>query len=144
MIRPLEKNDLPACAKLLQEVYNSPPRNHHWTDKSAQKYLAEFFAHPRFVGFVYIDDSEILGAIFMHERTWWAKDELFVNELFVTPKLQGQGIGTKLVKTSEQYCKDNNLAGIALFTNRYFQGKTFYEKTGYYLGDHVAFYYKEL
>lgn len=144
MIREFQSDDIEKCVDLLIEAYNGEPWNCHWTVETAARYLNEFVSNDNFVGFVICNNEAVVGAMFMHRKTWWTNDELFVDELFITPHLQRHGYGESLLAHAEEYAKSKDLAGLTLLTNRYFPAKRFYEKHGYIQADHVVFMYKEL
>ena len=144
MIREFHPDDVETCVHLLIEAYNGEPWNDHWTLETATRYLKEFVSNDKFVGFVLCEDETIVGALFAHRKTWWTNDELFVDELYITPRLQRQGYGERLLTHAEQYAKSKGLAGLTLLTNRFFPAKAFYAKNGYSHAEHVIFMYKEL
>lgn len=63
--------------------------------------------------------------------------------MFISPRLQRQGYGTELLKSVEQYIKENHLAGFTLTTNRFTSAPEFYRKNGFSDAEHVLFMYKE-
>jgi aminoglycoside 6'-N-acetyltransferase I len=139
-----KNNDIDSCADLLIKAYNCQPWNNHWTDVTAKRYLQEIAATPRFVGFTIAVDGNIAGAAFCHERTWWTKDELYMDELFIAPEYQRQGLGKQLLQFIEAYIKEKKLAGFTLLTNRYMPAPEFYRKNGFTDAEHVLFMYKEV
>jgi aminoglycoside 6'-N-acetyltransferase I len=144
MIREFHPDDMDTCVHLLIEAYNGEPWNNHWTIETATRYLNEFVSNDNFVGLVICENEAIVGAMFAHRKTWWTNDELFVDELYITPHLQRQGYGERLLTHAEGYAQSTGLAGLTLLTNRYFPAKAFYAKHGYIQADHVIFMYKEL
>jgi ribosomal protein S18 acetylase RimI-like enzyme len=142
MIREFHPNDLPTCVELLIEAYNDEPWNYHWTVETATRYLNEFVASENFVGFVICEDTTIVGTMFAHRKTWWTKDELFVDEVYIAPRCQRQGYGTKLLDHAEGYAKVEGLAGLTLLTDRHMPAAAFYVKHGYLEAKHVIFMYK--
>ena len=142
-IRELRPDDIHACVNLLIETYNPPPWNNQWTAETAGRYLADFLAQPSFIGFVAVEASELVAAMFAHRKTWWTNDELFVDELFVKPEWQRQGYGKALLGRAEALSQASGWGGVTLLTNKYQPSKTFYEKNGYLVAEHVIFMYKE-
>ena len=104
MIREFHPDDMETCVHLLIEAYNGEPWNCHWTIETATRYLKEFVSNDKFVGFVLCDNETIVGALFAHRKTWWTNDELFVDELYITPRLQRQGYGERLL-THAEHCQ---------------------------------------
>jgi len=144
MIRPYQKEDLSGCVQLLMAAYNGEPWCNHWMEETGSRYLCEFTASRDFVGWVAMENDQLAGALFSHRQTWWTKDELYVNELFVHPDFQGKGHGKSLLQAAEEHCIKNGLAGVTLLTNRHMPAMTFYQQNGYTAGDHVIFLYKEV
>ena len=101
-----EAEYLEECAELLQKVYNNEQWGCHWSEIKSKKYIAELSQIPRFVGFLLLnDEEELIGAALCHERTWWYKDELFIDEFFIDPDSQQRGYGSKLLKYMTKYSK---------------------------------------
>ena len=144
MIRDFKQEDLGSCVQLLIETYNCEPWKNHWTVETATRYLSEFVSSNEFVGFVIEEENSIIGAMFAHKKTWWTNDEVYVDELFISPAFQKQGFGKAMLQHGENYCKLKGLAGLTLLTNRYMPSKTFYENNGYTFAEHVIFFYKEV
>ncbi|MAT45622.1 MAG: GNAT family N-acetyltransferase [Anaerolineaceae bacterium] len=144
MIREIHPDDLDACVKILIAAYNPPPWNDYWTQETGKKYLSEFMANPNFMGYVVIENDEIVGAMFARQKTWWINDEIFIDELFIRPDRQQHGYGKMLIDQAEKRSKELGLGGVTLLTNKHHPAKLFYEKNGYTVADHVIFMYKEL
>ena len=112
--------------------------------RNSRTVLQVFYENRKFVGYVAVEEEKMIGCLFGHEKIWWNNSEVFIEEMFVTPKKQGAGIGTELLKTVEQYVTDNQLAGMTLSTNKYAPAPKFYEKNGFGHCKHVIFMAKEL
>lgn len=144
IIRNMKKSDLPACADILCSVYNNELWQGRWTQTVALEYLSDFFAVNKFVGYVAEADGQLAGAIFAHEKVWWNNSEIFVEEMFVRPEMQGKGTGSRLLAQVEAYAAERGLAGLTLSTNRYAPAPLFYRKHGFTDCGHVLFMAKEL
>ncbi len=142
MIRKFEEKDISSCAELIMDVYNNEMWKCRWTKESAVKYIKEYVMCNRFVGFVYEEEANIIGGILSHEKVWWNQDEIFLDELFVSPHRQRSGIGSLLITELEKYCKERQLAGITLSTNKYAPAPLFYKKIGFETAEHVMYMYK--
>lgn len=142
MIRKFEESDLETCARILMSVYNNEMWQCYWTFEKANEYLKDIMDFKKFIGFTLLVDNEVKGAILCREKTWWDNNEIFVEEMFVSPELQRQGYGTTLLKEVESYIKEKGLAGFTLTTNRYTPAPSFYGKNGFCDGEHVLFIYK--
>ncbi|HEY5561365.1 MAG TPA: GNAT family N-acetyltransferase [Clostridiaceae bacterium] len=144
MIREINEADLVPCCKLLIDAYNCSPWDNHWDISTSLRYLKEYFEADRFVGFLAQDQTEVVAAIFAHEKTWWTKDELYIDELYVANKMQGKGFGGQLLEKVEVYSKDNNLGGITLLTDKCMPSAKFYHRKGFAKAKHVLFMYKTM
>lgn len=143
-IREMNVTDLKECADILCSVYNNELWMCRWEKETAVEYLQDFFESKKFVGYVAEEEGDLIGGIFAHEKVWWNNSEVFVEEMFVTPKKQGKGIGTALLNEVEEYVKKHKLAGITLSTNKYAPAPKFYQKNGFANCEHVIFMAKEL
>ena len=143
-IRPMESADLAACADILMSVYNNELWQCRWTADAALEYLSDLFQARKFVGYVALQQDEIVGSIFAREKVWWNNSEVFVEEMFVKPKFQKMGYGSMLLKEIEGYVAEKGLAGITLSTNKYAPAPLFYRKNGFLDCEHVIFMAKEM
>lgn len=143
LIRKLTKNDLPACAAILQSVYNNDLWQAHWDRDTATEYLTDIWERKKFVGYAAEDGGQVIGALFACEKVWWNNSEVFIEEMFVLPEHQGKGIGSRLMDAVWQYVTDRKLAGVTLSTNRYAPAPAFYRKHGFADCGHVLFMAKE-
>lgn len=144
MIRVMEKNDIPACAEILCRVYNNELWMCRWEKETAIAYLTDFFEANKFVGYVICEEDAVIGALFAHEKIWWNNSEVFIEEMFITPEKQRNGLGSSLLQEVESYVKEHQLAGITLSTNRYAPAPLFYKKNGFIDSEHVLFMAKEI
>ena len=144
MIRPIQKKDISGCAEILCAVYNNEIWRDRWTIETGIAYLEDYFEARKFVGFVIEEDEKIIGAMFAHEKIWWNNSELYIDEMFVLPEMQGNGLGSRLIKTAEKYVKKYNLAGLTLCTNKYAPAPNFYRKNGFEANEAIMFMYKEI
>lgn len=110
----------------------------------AIRYLQNFFEHKKFISYVTIDQDCLVGALSAHEKIRWNNDEVFIEEIFVIPNRQSQGIGTKLFGEVQKYVQHKRLAGITLATYKYAPVQRFYEKNGFIIYKHVQFMGKEI
>jgi aminoglycoside 6'-N-acetyltransferase I len=134
-----QESDLAACAKIMTEVYNNDLWQCNWSLETAKDYLEDYVRGRKFLGYTIIVDNEIIGAIFAHEKIWWNNNEIFVDEMFISPSYQRQGYGTELLKMVENYIKEHKLAGFTLTTNRYAPAPAFYRKNGFVDCEHVLY-----
>ena len=142
MVRMFEDADIVKCAAIMQAVYNNEIWQCRWNDDTAYAYLRDFVEHRKFVGFILVEDNEVVGAVLCRERVWWNNSELYIEEMFVSPQFQRRGYGQRLLRAIERYVNEKQLAGITLSTNRFSFAPDFYRKNGFIDGEHVLFMYK--
>ena len=143
-IRPLVPADLPVCAQILCAVYNNDLWQCRWTQETAEAYLTDAMQHRAFVGYAAVEEDDVIGALFAHEKIWWNKPEVFIEEMFVRPDRQGSGVGSALMHTAEDYVRRHSLAGITLATNRFAPAAGFYRRHGFTDCGHVLFMAREM
>ena len=114
IIRKMHIDDLPACAQILQSVYNNELWQARWTQETAEAYLADIFDMKKFVGYVAEDQGELVGAIFAREKVWWNNSEIFVEEMFVRPDMQGKGVGSQLIRSTMTRAAELGFSGVVI------------------------------
>ncbi len=143
-IRFINRDDLSACARLFTRVMNSPPWNEQWTLACAEAYLCELATASRFVGFVMLDETRLIGAAFCHEKTWWSGGQLVIDDIFMEPASQGGGHGTQLIGQIENYAAGVGMGGITLLTDKNIPAHDFYLKNGFADAARMTFMFKWL
>ena len=143
-VRKMIISDIPPCAEIMCSVYNNELRQCRWTIGTAEEYLNDFFDMKKFIGFVLLENEQITGGIFAHEKVWWNNSEVFIEEMFIHPDFQRKGYGSLLLDEIEKYVKENKLAGVTLSTNKYAPAPLFYRKNGFTDCEHVIFMAKEI
>jgi ribosomal protein S18 acetylase RimI-like enzyme len=134
---------LEACKELLMDFYNNELCKCQFTEEKALRYLEELINAPRFAGFLLLDhEDQLMGAALCHERTWWYKDELHMDEFLISSQNRQSGYGSKLLRFMTRYARERDLAGITLITNNLAMAD-FYQKNDFH--DHeIYFMYKGL
>jgi len=130
MIREFTMAAFPACRDLFIEVFNGAPWHDGWTKESAGARLWEFVENKRFVGFTLWEGDALIGAIFCHAQTYYRGDEIFIDELFVSPGCQRKGYGRLLMEAVEAHAKAQGLVCITLLTNREYPSFEFFQGCG--------------
>lgn len=144
MIRTMKKADIKSCAEIMCAVYNNEMWQCRWTAETANAYLEDYFTAGKFVGFVLEKENKIIGALFAHEKIWWNNSELYIDEMFVYPEFQRQGLGSSLINAAGKYVAEHKLAGLTLCTNKYAPAPNFYRKNGFSDNEYIMFMYKEM
>lgn len=143
-IQKMKREDISICADIMCSVYNNEMWQCRWTSKTATEYLTDIFERKKFIGYTLEDGNEIIGGVFAYEKVWWNNSEIFVEEMFIRPKLQRRGYGTMLMRQLEKHVNQNKFAGITLSTNKYAPAPGFYRKNGFADCEHVLFMAKEI
>lgn len=89
-IRSLTREDLPACAAILQRVYNNELWQARWSHGTALEYLTDFFDMKKFVGYAAEENGQVIGALFAHEKVWWNNSEVFIERCSFCRKNRGR------------------------------------------------------
>jgi len=144
MIKIFSADDLQKCCELYLKVFNSSPWNDKWTNETAHRCLKDLSECKRFVGYTLWEDDILAGAVFAHTRTFYKGDEIYIDELFISPDCQRKGYGIELMGEIEKYAKENSLTCITLLTAVEMPAFDFYEKQGYRHMDYMAFMYKRM
>ena len=128
--------DMDACVELYKDVFSSNPWNDYWlSNEQVRYYLNELIENPVFKGFVVYENSKLIAACLGHKRSWWSGKEFFIDELFVSNEMQGNGIGSKLLEFVEFNTAIGDCIRIILLTNKNFPAEEFYLKKGYNIND---------
>ena len=106
MIRKFEQSDLEPCTEIFMLAYNNETWQNSWTFEKASEYLKDITDFKKFIGFTLLVNGSVKGAILCREKTWWNNNEIYVEEMFVSPDVQRQGYGTALLNTVECYIKE--------------------------------------
>jgi len=143
MIRNMKYSDLAQCGMIYAKAFPMEHWGIDWTAENAAEYLQDYFEQKKFLGYVYEENDKILGFIFALCKISGSKEEIYINEMAVLPKRQGQGIGRQLLNAVKDYSKEKGLAGIVLYTSKYAPAAKFYEKNGFKLSDGTICMYYE-
>lgn len=143
-LRELNENDLERCVEILISSYNTMPWNYRWSFEKAYAYLKEYQEAKRFLGFVALEEGIIVAALFGHLKTWWTKDQFYIDEVFVSDEYKGKGYGKKIILYCENHCKQNGVDIIILMTNEVMPAYTFHNNNDFIKVDHYVFMFKQL
>jgi len=144
MIKKYTSDDFHRCRELFVEVFNGPPWNDKWTDESARIYLQELTDHRRFLGYTSWDNGSLTGVVFCHMKHYYRGDEIFIDEMFISPGRQRKGLGSELMREVESYTAKNSIISVTLLTGVDKPAFDFYLKLGYKHAEHLAFMHKRV
>lgn len=138
MIRKMEEKDLQEMGMLLKQVYADEPWNDTWSVEQATTYLTELWNHPKAEGYVFVQDSQILGVCLGHYKTWYDGIRFVLEEFFISSTLHGIGIGSQIIQFLKEYLKKKEVCSIELWTGRNFPAQGFYEKQNFTIQDDIV------
>ena len=143
MIRRMIKKDLQQCGEKYDMAFQIEYWGIDWNSDNAREYLTDYYEQKKFIGYVYEEDDTIIGCIFAVCKLSGSKKEIYINEMAVLPKRQGQGIGRQLLNAVMDYSKEEGFAGAVLYTSEYAPAAKFYEKNGFKLSQGTICMYSE-
>lgn len=140
-IRKVTKKDFEEISILLRVEYLKHYKE-KWMKKNAFKTLDYYLT----IGKIFVAeiDDNIAGFVIIREEYYNDKKSLMVEELVVDGKIQGKGLGKKLMDFVEGYCKKNKIKFIWLITNKKADAFKFYKKIGYKYENDTVYFSKEL
>ena len=143
-IKKYSSESFSACCNLYIGVFNAPPWNDTWSIEATQRCLKDLTDNKRFVGFTLWENDILVGAVFAHEKTFYKGEEIYIDELFISPSCQRAGYGKKLMSKIEEYARENGITAITLLTAISQPAFAFYEKQGYRHLDYMTFMHKRV
>ncbi len=131
------EEDVPALVWLVNNAYRGESSKKGWTTeadlldglRTDQKALEQLIRKPGSVILKYTDENnQIIGCVNLQKQN----DKLYLGMLTVSPTLQGEGIGKKLLSASEAYASKNDFSAIAMTVISVRQELiSWYERHGY-------------
>lgn len=112
-------------------TYTVEPWNDTWSLETAGQYLGEFRAMPRSTALVALVDERVVGAAYFHARTWQDASEIFIDEFFVFPSAQRQGVGKALMAAIRDRAAEVGAETLTLLTDRDVPAFQFYAGLGF-------------
>lgn len=121
-----------ACAQLYCTTYRSAPWYETW-DSSIPiiAFLENHLANNYFLGYVIKLNNTIVGACIGFQKPWNQGVEYYIDEFFIHPDHQGQGLGSTLMRYAQEECIKRNLNAIILNTERGFPSENFYKRNNF-------------
>jgi len=144
MTKIFSQDDLQKCCELYVKVFNGSPWYDKWTNDTAHAYLRELADNNRFLGYTLWDNDVLIGAVFAHMKNHYKGEEIFIDELFISPECQRKGYGMVLMDAVEKYARENGFVSVTLLTGVNKPPFAFYEKLGYKHLSHLAFMHKRM
>ena len=138
----LDESYLPEVAELYKTSFGGEPWNDDWSDdRQLTEYIREISGSYHSLNYGFVMDGKLVAISIGMIRHWWEGTNYNIEELCVSPELQGQRIGTRFIKMIEDDVRERGLAGIFLQTDNDKPAYRFYKKNGFEeLHSHVSFY----
>lgn len=124
--------DIEISANLFYEVFTTQEWNFTWlTVEKAKNYFTDLFNTPNFIGFLLLEDEEIIGACFGIANTNFINNQYEIKEIFVRPNLQGKGMGSLFLEEVEKNLISMGYDLITLYTQKTIKAYDFYKNKEY-------------
>lgn len=128
--RDMTKKDVDLVIKFYMECYNDTD-NDEWTYEVTFKRIMQIFMKPDSRCYIVESHNEILGFAMGYIEEFIPNPYYFLSEIVVSPKLRGQGYGTKFMTYIEENLKEDNVNKIILLSANDEMHKYFYNSLGY-------------
>ncbi|MDO5734747.1 MAG: GNAT family N-acetyltransferase, partial [Eubacteriales bacterium] len=128
--RKLERSDIEHLIPSFIQAFNLGEWQQSWTEDSARRCLEELFSYPNFYGLLAHQDGAYLGAILGHLHSFNDSRTYYIDELFVAPEFQRQGVAKALYNKTIEDLKKEGVAGSFFTTMRDSAAYEFYTEQG--------------
>ena len=138
----LDETYLPQMAELYKQAFGGEPWNDDWSDREQlMAYMREISCSYNALNYGLLMDGKLCALSVGMIRHWWEGTNYNIEEICVSPELQGQGIGSRFMGMIQEEVRKKGLAGIFLQTDRDKPAYRFYKKNGFGdLEQHVSLY----
>ncbi|GAA0178829.1 GNAT family N-acetyltransferase [Clostridium sediminicola] len=127
----IKYENLQKCAELHREVFNDKPWNEKWTLETSYIRLSDIYRTPNFIGLMYVENGNVIGAVFGNCEQMYDGKRYFLKEMFVDKNLKGNKIGSEMLADIEKQVKKFDIKAVFLFTSRGNHTDRFYFKNKY-------------
>jgi ribosomal protein S18 acetylase RimI-like enzyme len=134
-------NDIPQLLKLINSAYRGEEAKKGWTHeadlidgsiRTDETSLKQLMKKPGAVILKYEQGEEITGCVYLEKKS----ERLYLGMLSVSPEIQAQGIGKKLLKAAEEHARKNNCMVIEMSVISVRKELiAWYERNGYFKTD---------
>lgn len=127
----MTKEDIADYAGLYKSVFNLPPWNESWSEKTAMRRISEMMSSETFIGkAAYIDDA-FVGIIMGQSEQGDVSVQFHLLEFCVKTTAQNKGIGTSLMNELTDELKSQGITHIYLITSHGEKTEGFYSRRGF-------------
>jgi ribosomal protein S18 acetylase RimI-like enzyme len=130
--------DIPQLTSLINSAYRGEKAKQGWTHeanliegelRTDETVLQHMIADPNAVILKYTSDNMIIGCVYLEKK----EKNLYLGMLSVSPDVQAQGIGKKLLKAAEAHAAKTNCNAIEMTViSARNELIAWYERNGYY------------
>ena len=114
----LDESYTEKMADLFKKAFAGEPWNDDWSDRAQLlEYVKEISGGYNALNYGIVRDGKLVAMTLGMVRHWWEGTNYNIEELCVDPDLQGQGLGTRLLKLVEEEIKQKGFHGIFLHTD---------------------------
>ncbi|SNS34256.1 Acetyltransferase (GNAT) domain-containing protein [Anaerovirgula multivorans] len=131
----ITNDKLEQCIELYIKVFNSEPWNETWTHETAKERLTDLLHTPRFLGFLFYDNDNLIGFIAGNSKKSYMGLTFYLAELCINNQIQGKGYGSKLLLCLEDELKKRDIHSLYLLTSNGGLAKAFYLKNNYVINE---------
>ena len=138
----LDESYMDEMAELYKTAFAGNPWNDDWSDrKQLYEYVKEISSAYHCLNYGLRIDGKLVAMSLGMIRHWWEGTNYNVEELCVSPELQGKGVGSRFMEMIEKDIQTRGAVGIFLQTDNDKPAYRFYHKIGFGdLGAHVSLY----
>ncbi len=128
----LDKTYLPEMVKLYKSAFSGAPWNDDWSDEEQlTEYIKEKSGGFRAINYGMLLEGALVALSLGQITHWWEGTNYVLEELCVSPDVQGTGIGTRFMGLIEEDLKKRDAKGIFVQTDSDKPAYTFYHKNGF-------------
>lgn len=139
IIRPIDESDVEEISQVFVACFSAPPWNEAWTAVVAHACISPKLQAQSSRGYVAIINNSVVGAAFGQIEGGLNRNKFQLQEFFVLPSAQRQGIGKKLFSTLfSELAASENVGSIYLLTSRSSPAQDFYEKFGFSVSQKIV------
>lgn len=130
-------------AVLFVNAFNKEPWNDNWTIEQAKERLTDIINTQKFCGMASYEDKKLVGFIMGKGEQYYDGIHFQILEFCVDNKMQGKGLGRKILKEFIKTLESKGIYKIFLLTLRNEQTEGFYRKNGLVTDENMCLMYKE-
>ena len=138
----LDESYIDEMAELYKNAFAGEPWNDDWSDRvQLYEYIKEISGAYNCLNYGLKVDGKLVAMSLGMIRHWWEGTNYNIEELCVSPELQGKGMGSRFMEMIERDIQTRGAVGIFLQTDNDKPAYRFYQKIGFGdLGAHVSLY----